>query len=142
LHILEIIGWFLITIVKFLFTPSAMVGLGYGFLETFAITAAASVVGVTLFYHGGEWFFAWVESKRKYPLRKKKSSARKRRLIKVKRNFGLRGLALIAGLISIPLASLLAAKYFRNRKSTLMIVSFVSWALFLTAVSTLVKNFF
>ena len=121
-----------------------MVGLGYGFAETFLITASGAAIGVSLFYFGGEWFFSWVESKRKYKFGKQKSSTGKRRLIKVKRSFGLRGLALIAGLISIPLASLLAAKYFRSKKHTLaiMIASFVCWALLLTAVSTYVKNFF
>ena len=121
-----------------------MIGLGYSFVETFAITATGGALGVAIFYFGGEWFFSWVESKRKYNFGKRKSSAGKRRLIKVKRSFGLRGLALIAGLISIPLASLIAAKYFRSKKHTLavMIVSFVSWALLLTAISAYLKNMF
>lgn len=141
MFVLEIFGWILLSIIKFLFTPSTMIGLGYGFLETFVITASGAAIGVVTFYYCGELFFNWIESKRPYSFPKSKSSRGKRRLIKVKKKFGLRGLVFTCGLISVPLAALLAAKYFRDKKQTMMIMvaAFVCWAFLLTSLSYFIK---
>ncbi|MDA9820488.1 hypothetical protein N9C06_06170, partial [Salibacteraceae bacterium] len=59
------------------------------------------------------------------------------------KNYGLTGLCLVLGVISIPLSALLAARYFRHRKDTLVYlsISVLAWALLLTAFSLSIKPF-
>jgi hypothetical protein len=51
------------------------------------------------------------------------------------------GLLLISGLISVPVASVLGAKYFRDQRGAKvqLMLAFATWAALLSAVSVAVK---
>ena len=77
--------------------------------------------------------------------KKKVFTKRNRLLIRVKSSWGLIGLALISpSVISIPLGSLLAARYFRNDPRTLPVffAAVVFWSFTLTTLTSLVGPLF
>ena len=61
----------------------------------------------------------------------------RRRIVSVKQNFGLLGIALLGGLVGVPVGALLAFKYFENRSDTLpvMIIAYAAWSALLTTLS-------
>ena len=137
-----ILGFGLLAIVKFLFTPSAMVfaPVEYSFLTIVLTTSTGAAVGVLAFYYFGKQFFRWVE---KIGRKKKKKSFTpwRRRIVSVKNKLGLKGLMLISALISVPITSLLASKYYEKQKGTplYIIVGFAGWSVVLTSLSELAK---
>jgi len=136
------------SILKFLITPSLMIAAGYSWWEVLIISSFGAVLGVFIFYNAGKAIFNWW-SKFRANSKKNDSSPRKptpskskRRFIIFKDKYGLPGLILISGIISVPIAAVLAAKYFRNNKKTpfYLILAFMCWACFLTFVSWRVKE--
>lgn len=65
----------------------------------------------------------------------------RRRLVRWKNRFGLNGILMVSGLISVPIAAVLAAKYFRDESWAMwrLMLAFTSWAGLLTALSVLIK---
>ena len=133
--ILEALGWIGMTVIKFAITPSLMIGNGYQFWETWILTSASACVSVTLFYFFGSAIFKWVGQKRK----KEKSgfSARGRRTVTFLRKFGLIGLTLTSVFLSVPIAGVLSAKFFRDPRVVLPVLyfAFTGWSLLLTYFS-------
>lgn len=132
---------FAVAMVKFAFAQGMATGLGFGFLATWSISTAGGCTGVFLFFHAGAWL---MERARRTKLRrqaegrtsKRAFSRTNRAIIRVKRSQGLTGLAFLTPtLISIPIGSLLAAKYFRHDRRTLpiMLSSVAIWGLVFTA---------
>lgn len=136
----------LLSAVKFLFTPSAMISAGYGFVETLLITFAGATMGVLLFYYGGTAVFMWFDklSGRGKKKARKIFSRRNRTIVTYKNKLGVGGLAATVGLISIPLCALLAAKYFHHKKKTIwvLLLSTAIWAFSLTALSFYFRSLF
>ena len=64
------------------------------------------------------------------------------RRIRLKNGLGLPGLLVLSGLISVPLASVIGAKYFRDTPGAmpLLMLAFVTWAAALTLVSWGIKH--
>ncbi len=142
---LEIISWMIISSVKFLFTPSAMIASGYSFWQTATITMAGGSLGVLVFYYAGEAIFLWWKNLNVGKKRKKKFfSKRNRIIVRYMNQFGIIGLAACIGVLSVPLCSLLAARYFYHKKSTiiLLICSVIVWSFLLTGFSYLVRFIF
>ncbi|HAS36552.1 MAG TPA: hypothetical protein DCS15_08695 [Flavobacteriales bacterium] len=144
IEILKVMGWMLFSIGKFLFAPSALVASGYGFWETLAIATAGGVVGIWVFYFLGSSIFEYfnrLQARKKKP--KKVFTKKNKLIVRLVKNYGLTGLCLALGVISIPLSALLAARYFRHRKDTLVYlsISVLAWALLLTAFSLSIKPF-
>lgn len=132
----------LLAIVKFLFTPSAMIATGYSFIETVLITLSGALIGVVIFYYAGTQIFEAIAKRRR---KKRKAFTRlNRAIVKVKNNFGVIGLASTMGLISVPVCTLLAARYFRHNKMTLwfLMISAAIWTLFLSGISVYLKDLF
>lgn len=135
---LETIGWMLAAIVKFLVTPSLMIGRGINLWPTVLITSIGGAFGVVLFFYFGKWLFRkwsdWTTGRSK---KKFNFTPGRRRWVHFRHRFGLWGLLLISGLISVPIASVLAAKYYSKdgRMPWLLVLSFVAWALFLSTLS-------
>jgi hypothetical protein len=142
------LSWLGISIVKFVITPSLMTAKGYQPWEILIVTFSASIIGVLVFYHTGKAIFSWFSvlksrigffsgSKRKPVV-----TPGRRRIIKFKKKFGFTGLLIVSGLISIPIAALLGAKYFSNKNKTVLylIFAFIAWACVLTLLSQCVKN--
>jgi len=133
--IFEIIGLILFSSVKFLFAPSTAYALGYTFWQTILISLIGGWLGVFVFYFAGSFVFDWW-SKISKPS-DKKFSKKNRIIVWFKNDFGLRGITLVLGFASIPIVSLLAAKYFRHLPITIyaLLASTVVWAFLLTGIS-------
>ena len=141
-------SWLVMSIVKFVFIPSAMTVKGYEPWEILLVTISGAVVGVILFYHSGKAIFSWwskFKSKSNFFSNKKRKTVftpGRRKLIQYKDKYGFTGLLIVAGLFSVPISALLGAKYFSNRQNTVLylILAFVAWSCVLTFLSMCVKN--
>ena len=58
--LIEISGWFFMSIVKFVVTAPLMVGIGYSPVYVICVNSASAVIGVHLFYHLGKVIFDWM----------------------------------------------------------------------------------
>jgi membrane protein YqaA with SNARE-associated domain len=132
-------SWMLLSIVKFLITPSVMVGAGYVWYEVILVSTLGASIGVMLFYFFGKLLFnLWNRHKSNLLGKKKKtsmpSSKKNRRVIGFKNRFGIMGLLLLSVLISVPISSVLAAKYFSNDRLVVLklCAAFFCWSIVLT----------
>ena len=137
----DIAIWCMMSIVKFLVTPSIMVGLDYSVLFTICVTTVGAAIGVQIFYHMGRMIFAWLD-KRKGVKKEKFITPMKRKIVSFKNDYGLVGLLFVSGIISVPIASVLVAKYFDRDKTSiwLLIGAFAIWSVLLTVVSHYLKT--
>jgi len=140
--ILEYLGWFFLTVVKFLITPSTMIGLGYSWLGTIATVFISAFIGFNCFFYFGEVMFNFIAKHRKKPARR--FTFMNRAIAKMRMRYGMVGIGFIAGLISVPIAGILASRYFRNERGTLTAfsLSFFFWTLILTSLSWIIKYIF
>lgn len=140
--ILEVTLILFTSMVKFAFSPLLSLSLGYDLIETIIITSIGGCIGVTIFFLGSGWILGRMEDRRIHAVmlgrrRGRRSFTRTNKLIvKVKRNQGLHGLAALTPvLISIPIGTILAARYFRNDKRTLPVLfsSVLVWDIILSS---------
>jgi hypothetical protein len=140
------LGLFLLSSVKFFFSPGAAVAAGYGFWQSVVITTGGGAAGVCFFYYGGGWAFRqmsilfgrWLGTNRE----KKVFTRRNRIIVNVKLTFGMIGIALLTpSLLSIPIGAVVMARmYGANPYSVpLLLGSVVLWSVGLTAFSLWVK---
>ena len=117
------------------FLASAFVGInGFGLttLETFIIICSGGVIGTTVFYFLGNKLISISQKKR---LKKNKKllsegkpapkimSKTNKLIVKTKHIFGIWGLAfLTASFLSIPIGSIICAKFYRHKKTTVFII--------------------
>ena len=141
--ILEILGLFLLSSVKFLFAPASSIALGYDLPKTIIITFCGGSFGITIFYFIGSAIFNWWTKHKKTPKKKKRVfTSTNRKIVFIKNKYGLIGLCLITpGIISIPVGSILAAKYFRHDKKTFpyLIASLFIWCISLSSLAYFFK---
>lgn len=146
--ILKIIGLLALSATKFFFTPGVMTLAGYSFWQTILISTLGGWLGIVLFYYFAFFIFKKLKIRkerriRQGKIRQKKMFSRKNKfIVRVKSNYGLIGLALITPvLISIPIGSLLAARYFNKNPFTLPVLlsSVVLWSFALTSLSYLIR---
>lgn len=145
IEILRIIGLILFSSVKFLFAPATVYLSGYTFWQTLLITIIGGFIGVLTFFFAGRAMFSWINERFNGKKPRKNFSKKNRLLIKVKSSWGLIGLAIISpSLISIPLGSLLAARYFRHDRRTIPVFfgAVVLWSLVLTSLTALIGPLF
>ncbi|MBO75521.1 MAG: hypothetical protein CMD33_09640 [Flavobacteriales bacterium] len=136
--ILEILLWMFGAVVKFFVTPSLMIARGWGFWSTVIITSAGAAVGVWIFYFSGKWILKkWADFRGERGPKRPFFTPQRRRMVRFRRLYGMWGLLAVSGLISVPIASMLAAKYYRRdeRMPWILLVAFVSWSFILTALS-------
>lgn len=150
--VFKILSLLAFSAVKFLFAVPTVSLAGYSFFETILITCSGGLAGFFAFYYLGEvqWiryyvglifdkilmFFGYDANKKV----KKKFSRKNRLIINVKKKYGIIGLSLLTPvLFSIPLGSLIAARYFDDDNSTIpwMTGSIVFWSFVLTIFSKL-----
>jgi len=145
--IIAYIGWVLMSILKFVITPSLMIAAGYHWIEVVVTCSLGATIGVLLFYYAGKAIFIWWKQFRASHFQVKASkkrvvSKRKRQFINFKDKYGLLGLLLVSGLISVPISAVLGAKYFSKRRRTplYLISAFLVWACLLTFLSWIIKT--
>lgn len=143
-YLAELLGWWFLAVVKFLFLPWLMIIVsGKGFLETVLVSWSGAAIGVLLISFIGKRLFKYL-SERGRRKGKRAVTRGRRRIVGVKRRFGLSGLLAISGLISVPVATLLAIKYY-NHVSGLrikLILAFGAWSALLSALAVFIKTFF
>jgi hypothetical protein len=142
-YFLKVAWWWLLSIVKFLFAPFLMTfdpTSDWMWWEVVWITSSGAALGAFLFFHAGETIMnAWTHH---FGKPKKTFTPFRRRLIRIKQRFGLKGLLAISALISVPVSSLLAAKFYRHKRETLpmMIVGFALWSVVLSTLAWGIKK--
>jgi hypothetical protein len=139
---LEIISIMAASMLKFAISPLVSFKLGYGFLHTLLLTSAGGCLSTILFYKASGWLMARARLRR---MRRSRQghlphtafTRTNRLLVRLKRGQGLQGLAaIVPPLLSIPIGTVLAAKYFRNDRRTLPVLlgSVVLWSVVLTTL--------
>lgn len=150
-NFLEALTVIVTAMVKFLFAGLVSYGMGKGFWETVIYLMIGSVLGMTVFYFAGRGMLEWF---RQRYIRRRRERALKglppkpiftrtnRTIVRVKRTYGLVGLAAIAPpTLSIPVTAVLAAKYFRHQKGTLpiLISSVLVWSIVLSVAWSVIR---
>lgn len=139
-ELLELVALGLFASVKFLFAPPALIYLGYGVATTFITTMIGASAGAITFFYGGKGIIdAWSKL---FPSKKEKKKFTKgnRRIIRLKQKFGLWRFCFAAVVLSIPVASILLAKFYSNGKKTIPV--FIAVLAIWTIVLTLIFYFF
>ncbi len=134
--------------VKMLVAAGFGVGFGFSFLETFVWTAAGGCAGVLLFYRLSErlserWRLRWLRRRtlalRRGVAARRIFTRRNRWIIRVKRASGYLGVAALTPLVlTIPVGSILAARFFHHDRRALpaLLVSVLAQALGVSAALT------
>jgi hypothetical protein len=134
----ELIFWSIAAVVKFLVTPSLMVARGWGFLTTVLVSSVGAGIGVLLFFYFGKWMLnKWAKFRGEKEPKRPFFTSKRRRVVQFRRKFGMWGLLVVSGMISVPISAVLAAKYYHRdeRMPWILILAFVIWAFVLTALS-------
>ena len=117
-------------------------------METVLISSIGAFLGVWLFYSFGERLFTWMAKRnanmKKSAKPKKVFTPTRKWIVKIKNNYGIYGLMGVSAIISVPITSLIASKYFKHEKSTpwWLCLGFVLWSFVLTGISWSVKYVF
>ncbi|MCX6182890.1 MAG: hypothetical protein NT150_13285 [Bacteroidetes bacterium] len=139
--IIPAITLILLSGVKILFTPIGMIGSGlYSYWTTIIITSTGGVLGVLTFFFLGKQILKFFKSKKE----KKAFTKQNRRIVNIKNRFGLVGMAATMGIVSVPLATILVAKYFGKKPAAVPVLVFtaISWSFVVTTISYLFKLLF
>jgi hypothetical protein len=117
--------------------PTTVFIFHFSFLQTFLVGGIAGIFGSIVFgFLSEEALILYDRAMNKFfPARKKKRFTRMNRfIIKAQKHFGLTGIAILTPLIlSFPLGSFLAIRFFGNRNKTILYlsVSSVIWTILL-----------
>ncbi len=140
MNLFDIVSVIVTSMVKFMFSGLVSYSVGNSFLETVLLTALGGCLGTVIFYAMGKRVLEWFRKRyvRRIAWRIANGLPHKpiftrtnRWIVRLKRNYGIKGLAAFAPpLLSIPIAALLAAKYFRHDRRTLptMLSAVMIWS--------------
>jgi hypothetical protein len=141
--ILQILLVIILSATKFVTAPITSLNIGFGYLDTLLITTIGGLMGVVFFFYVSAAIMKLVSRYSKHtspgkPTKKKKHFTWKNKLIvKIKREYGLVGLAAITPtLLSIPLGTFLAARFFSDKRKVLIYLaaSVVVWSVIVSSV--------
>jgi hypothetical protein len=151
----------LVSSVKFIFAFPLAFGYKFAFIETLCYTSAGGILGVIFFAFISDeliifynWFIhvymhnhpksrVFAKSikdryRKIFPAKEKKIFSKKsKRFVKIKKSWGLVGVAILTPLIlSIPIGTFLAIRFFKRTKKTIIILctSVISWSLLLSSI--------
>jgi hypothetical protein len=148
--------------VKFLLAPPLSFGLGFNFIQTLASTSAGGIMGVFVFFYFSRWLIKLYDSflrknvhtivhkiafkmklshiaERFFPLiaRKKKVFTYSNKLyVRIRRTYGFVGIIILTPvLLSIPLGTFLAARFYPKRSYLVFYLSgsVVMWSLIMSS---------
>lgn len=141
--ILQILLVGILSATKFLTAPITSLNIGFGYIETLLITTIGGLIGVFFFYYLSSaimLLFAKMTGRfsKGKPIKKKRAFTWKNKLIvKIKREYGLIGLAAVTPIfLSIPLGTFLAARFFHDQKKVLTYLgaSVIVWSVIVSSV--------
>lgn len=150
----KIAGIFFLSTVKLLFAPGTAIASGLSLPAAMVTTSSGGCSGVVFFYYFGHWFsekFSTVLRRHAGGKSLKNRATkpitvfnrRNRLLIKIKSRTGMIGLAILTPtIISVPVGSVLAARYFYESKwmLPLLLLSTIIWSILLTYLSISIKQ--
>jgi ABC-type antimicrobial peptide transport system permease subunit len=141
--ILQILLIVILSATKFLTAPITSLNIGFGYLETLIITTVGGLIGVFFFFYLSSAIMLLMSkltakfSKGKAPKKKKSFTWKNKLIVRVKRDYGLIGLAAITPtFLSIPVGTFLATRFFSDRKKVLtyLAASVVVWSVIVSSV--------
>ena len=142
------IGFFLLSSVKFA-VASLPIAASFGYLQSLIILISGGIFGVFFFlYIWKEVFYFWnIYIVKKAPEEKKnfKISKQKRRIVKLKTNYGYWGVILLTPIVlSIPIGAFLLMQYFKNKKFLFihLSLSVMGWGTILISFFKFFENLF
>lgn len=140
---LQVLLVLLLSSTKFLTAPITALNIGFGYVQTLLLTTFGGIVGVLFFYFLSSAIMLLLArfNTRFRPNRKqtkKRSFTWKNRfIVRVKRDYGIIGLAAITPtMLSIPVGTFLAARFFNDPKEVLpyLMLSVVFWSVLISSV--------
>lgn len=141
--ILQILLVVILSATKFLTAPITSLNIGFGYLETLIITSVGGLIGVTFFFYLSSAIMALIarmsekKTQKKATKPKRKFTWKNKLIVHVKREYGLIGLAaLTPTILSIPVGTFLAARYFRDPRMviTYLSASVIVWSVIVSSV--------
>jgi len=141
---------------KFIFAPLLSFKLGFSYFQTILFTSIGGLLGVIFFFYLSaailslfrkfwplikNYFFKQIQQK-KIITYNKKFSFKNKFLVNARKKYGLWGIALLTPvLLSIPLGTFLANKYYKNKKTVLLslIFSVFCWSIIISSVYAFFK---
>ena len=149
-------AFFLLSTVKFLFTPFGGPAAGLTFFETYLTCLLGAFFSGTIFYFLGEFLLNRSKNKNLLrrqkaiengePLKEKKIFTRmNKNIVKMKHRFGIVGISFFAPLfMSVPVGTIITAKFFGKRKITypLILLGFCINGLLTTGIAYSISSFF
>lgn len=130
------LGFFGLSMIKFLFAPFGGPHAGLNFLETYLSCIAGAIFCAFIFYFSAEFFMIRAHKKRQeqiaaakasgVELKRKKAFTRANKLIVwIKRRFGIVGVSMFAPLfLSVPIGTIISAKFYGKDKRTFVLILF------------------
>lgn len=128
-----------------MFTPAMGLSLGLNYWETYFATVAGAIFSAVIFYFSASYFMKRTQQKNAEKVQnaikngkeiklKKKFTRVNKGIIKVKHSLGLLGTSIVVPLfLSIPLGSIITAKFFRHDNRTFPLIIL---GIFLNAIIT------
>ena len=124
-ELLQVIFILILSATKFLTAPITSLNIGFNYLQTLMITTSGGVFGVVVFYYlsnGIAFLFQRINSyfRKGEPKPKKVFTWKNKMIVRTVRKYGLLGIAVITPiLLSIPLGTFIAARYFHDQNQVL-----------------------
>jgi len=134
--LLPYIGIFFWSMIKFLFAPAtALLIDGNTIIITYFVCVSGAITGATICYYLSVYLINMTQARRAKKGTVKKVFTRKNKMIiRTKNRLGIVGLAfLTASFISIPLGTIITAKFYRHKKGTIL---YIYGAIMLVALAT------
>jgi len=141
--ILQILLVVILSATKFLTAPITSLNIGFGYIETLLITTTGGLIGVFFFFYLSSVIMLMISkisartNKNKPVKHKKKFTWKNKMIIHIKREYGLIGLAALTPIVlSIPLGTFLAARYFPDKKKVIgyLSASVIVWSVIVSSV--------
>ncbi|PHR47328.1 MAG: hypothetical protein COA32_07870 [Fluviicola sp.] len=139
---------------KFMFAPILGFASGFTFLETFISCMIGALISSSVFYFGSNYFMQkslerTVKRNKKreaigrYTKTKKVFTKTNRRIVSIKKSIGIYGACyLFPFFLSIPLGSIITAKFYKHQKKTyFLIILFLSINCLIVTSATYLFNF-
>jgi ABC-type antimicrobial peptide transport system permease subunit len=140
---LQVILIVILSATKFFAAPITSLNIGFNYLQTLMLTIAGGILGVVVFYYLSNVIaFLFIKilkavNGNKLPAKPKIFTWKNRMIVNIVRKYGLLGVAVITPVIlSIPLGTFLAARYFHDRNQVLkyLCASVVFWSVIISSL--------
>lgn len=141
--VLQVIFIVILSATKFFAAPITSLNIGFNYLQTLLLTIIGGVLGVVIFYYLSNaiafLFFKLLKAilGNKLPDKPKVFTWKNRMIVNTVRKYGLLGVAIITPvLLSIPLGTFIAARYFQNQSQVLkyLCASVVFWSVIISSL--------